>query len=63
MSFLRDSKATHLPPHHFELLGPFSQTDPCAGLPPSLLYRSYLLGRSWSLLRLLRGHCFAGSVG
>lgn len=50
-------------PTIFDVLGPFGQTDPFAGLPPSLLYRSYLLGRSWSLLRLLRGHCFAGSVG
>lgn len=44
-------KATHLPLHHFHVLGPFSQTDHCAGLPPSLLYRSSLLGRHWSLLK------------
>lgn len=59
-SFLRESKATHLPPRHFYVLGPFSQTEPFAGLPPSLLYSSYLPGRIWSLLKTPTRPLFCG---
>lgn len=60
MFFLRESKATHLPPRQFYVLGPFSQTEPYAGLSPSLLYSSYLLGRVWSLLKAPRRPVFCG---
>lgn len=62
-SFLRESKATHLPPRHFYVLGP-----PARPSPMPVFRRLYCTvhtssAASGPCLRLLRGHCFAGSVG